>query len=172
MRATTIALAFATLIALPAAGLADDISDCNSGQPDLVIKGCTQVIKAGTANNDALSIAYFNRGNAFDDNGDHDGAIADYTQSIKLKADYPQSYLNRGLSYMAKQDYDSALADFSQAVKLKPDFAKAIYNEGRAYEARGDLPTALQRYRKAARLAPNNQAVQKKLVEISKKLGQ
>ena len=172
MRATTIALAFATLIAFPAAGFADDISDCNSDQPDVVIKGCTQVIKAGTANNDALALAYFNRGNAFDDNGDHDGAIDDYTQSIKLKADYELTYLNRGLSYMAKQDYDNALADFNQAEKLRPDFAKAIYNEARAYEARGDLPTALQRYRKAARLAPTNQSVQKKIAEISKKLNQ
>lgn len=172
MRATTFALAFALLVSLPAAGFADDISDCNSDQPDTVIKGCTQVIKAGTANNDALSVAYFNRGNAFDDNGDHDGAIADYSQSIKLKADYPLTYLNRGLSYMAKQDYDQALADFMQAEKLSPNFAKAIYNEGRAYEARGDLPTALQRFQKAARLAPNNKAVQKKLAEVRQKLGQ
>ena len=170
MRATTIALAFAMLIALPAAGFADDISDCNSDQPDVVIKGCTQVIKAGTANNDALALAYFNRGNAFDDNGDHDGAIDDYTQSIKLKADYELTYLNRGLSYMAKQDYDNALADFAGcAVIISHD---RFYNEARAYEARGDLPTALQRYRKAARLAPTNQSVQKKIAEISKKLNQ
>ena len=172
MRSTTLALAFAALLALPAAALADDIADCNSDQPDTVIKGCTQLIKAGNANNDALAIAFFNRGNAFDDNGDHDGAIADYTQSIKLKADDPNVFLNRGLSYMAKQDFDSALADFNQAVQLKPKFPRAIYNQGRAYEGKGDLKQALATYERAAALAPNNQNVAKKVTELKQKLGQ
>lgn len=172
MRLSTLALAFATLIALQSASFADPISDCNSEKPDVVIKGCTQLIKGGKASNDALAIAYFNRGNAFDDNGDHDGAIADYSQSIKLKPDYAQSFLNRGLSYMAKEDYDSALADFGQAVKLNPKFAKAIYNQGRAYEAKGDLKQALASYQQAAELAPNNKTVQKKIGEIKQQLGQ
>lgn len=172
MRATTIALALATLIAFPAAGFADDIADCNSDKPDTVIKGCTQLIKAGKASDEALAVAYFNRGNAFDDNGDHDGAIADYTQSIKLKPDYAQTYYNRGLSYNDKQDFDSALADFAQAIKLKPDFARAYYAQGRSYEGKGDLQKALASYEEAAKRAPNNQAVQKRIAEVKQQLGQ
>ncbi|MCX7348242.1 MAG: tetratricopeptide repeat protein [Alphaproteobacteria bacterium] len=172
MRATTFALAFATLLALPVAGFADDISDCNSEKPDIGIKGCTQLIKDGKANNDALAIAYFNRGNAFDDNGDHDGAIIDYTESIKLKPDYMLNYMNRGLSYLSKQDYDNALADFTQAVKVEPDSGKAYYNQGRALEAKGDLANALASYQKASELAPNNKTVQKKIAEIKQQLGQ
>jgi tetratricopeptide (TPR) repeat protein len=172
MRSTTFALAFAALIAAPAAGFADAISDCNSDQADTVIKGCTQLIKGGKANNDALTIAFFNRGNAFDDNGDHDGAIADYTQMLKLKPDDVQGLYNRGLSYLAKEDYDSALADFGQAAKLQPDLARAIYNMGRAYEGKNDLKQALASYQKAAALAPDNKNVQEKIAEIKQKLGQ
>lgn len=172
MRATTLALALATLIALPVAAQADDISDCNSDQPDTAIIGCTQLIQGGKASEEALAVAYFNRANAFDDNGDHDGAIADYTQSIKLNPDYAQSYFNRGLSYVDKQDYDSALADFAQAIKLKPDFAKAYYGQGRAYEAKGDLQQALASFEEAAKRVPDNPSVQKKIAEIKQQLGQ
>lgn len=172
MRATTFALAFATLLALPATGFADDIADCNSDKPDTVIKGCTQLIKAGNANNDALSVAYFNRGNAFDDLGDHDGAIADYSESIKLKPDYAESHYNRGLSYNDKEDYDNALADFAEAIKLKPDFARAYYAQGRAYEGKGDLQQALASFEEAGKRAPKNQTVQKKIAETKQKLGQ
>jgi tetratricopeptide (TPR) repeat protein len=172
MRAPTFAFALATLLAFPAASFADDIADCNSDQADKVIKGCTQLIKAGNANDDALAVAYFNRGNAFDDAGDHDGAIADYTQSIKFKPDYAQTYYNRGLSYNDKQDYASALADFAQAIKLRPDFGRAYYAQGRAYEGKGDFKQALGSFEAAAKIAPDNKSVQKKIAEMKQKLGQ
>lgn len=172
MRAWTIAVALTCLTVLPAHALADDISDCNSDNPATIIRGCGQIIDAGKASSDALAIAHFTRGNALLDQGDNDGAIADYTQSIKLKPDYPDSFYNRGLSYKAKQDYDSAIADFTAAIKLYPEFAKAYYSRATAYEAKGDLKTALTGYQDAARLAPGNAAVLKKIAAITQQLGE
>ena len=172
MRATTLALALTALTILPAQGFADAIADCNSDQSDTIISGCTQLIKSGKTNKDALAIAYFNRGNAYDDNGDHDGAIADYTASIKLKADYTDSYFNRGFSYEAKKDYDNAIADYTRVIALDPQYAKAYYSRARAYQAKGDLKQALAGYEEAAKLAPDNQAVQKKIAEVKQLLGQ
>lgn len=172
MRFKTIALAFGMLLASSILVQADEISDCNGEKPDMVIKGCTQLIQGGKANNEALAIAYFNRANAFDDNGDHDGAIADYTQSIKLKPDYAQSHFNRGLAYLDKQDYARAIADFNQTVKLQPKFAKAYFNLGRAYEGKGDLKKALASYLEAASFAPTNATVQTKIAQLKQKLGQ
>ena len=134
MRATPFALALAALALLPAPGHADAIADCNSDKPEAVIKGCGQLIDGGKTGNDALAVAYFNRGNALDDQGDHDAAIADYTASIKLKPDYVDTYLNRGLSYQDKKDYENALADFTRAIAIKPDFARAYYARARVYE--------------------------------------
>ena len=172
MRVTTLALAFASLVALTAPGFADAVADCNSDQTETIIQGCTTLIDGGKTNNDALAVAYFNRGNALDDKGDHDGAIADYTASIKLKADYVDTYLNRGLSYFDKKDYENALADFTRAIALKPDFARAFYSRARVYEEQGDLKQALAGYEEAAKYAPNNKSVQKKLAEVKQKLGQ
>ena len=172
MRAITAALAAATLLALAGPVLADDIADCNSDQPKLIISGCSAVIDAGKANKDALAVAFFNRGNALDDNGEHDKAIADYTNAIKLKPDYPDSYLNRGMSKEASQDYDGAIADYSQVVKLDPTYAKAFYARGRAYEAKGDLKNALASLQEAAKLVPNNAKLSQKISEVQQKLGQ
>ena len=106
MRVTPLALALAGFVALAAPAAADPIDDCNSNTPQYVIDGCTKLIDEGKANNDALAIAHFNRANALDDKGDHDAAIADYDQAIKLKPDYVDSYLNRGLVHEGKKDYD------------------------------------------------------------------
>lgn len=172
MRFTMPALALVTLLALPATGWADAISDCNGAEPAKVIQGCTQIIDEGKASKEALAIALFNRGNAYDDSGDHDGAIADYTASIKLKPDNADSYYNRGIAYEGKQDYDSAIADYSALIKLMPDYAKAYYGRGRAKEAKGDLAEALLDYQQAARMAPGNSTVLNKIAEVQQKLNQ
>jgi tetratricopeptide (TPR) repeat protein len=172
MRVTPLALALAGFVALAVPAAADPIDDCNSNTPQYIIDGCTKLIDEGKADNDALAIAHFNRANALDDKGDHDAALADYDQSIKLKPDYVDSYLNRGLVHVEKKDYDSAIADFNRAIALKPNFARAFYARGRAYEAKGDLQQAVAGYEEAAKLAPNNKVVQKRLAEVKQKLGQ
>lgn len=171
MRVTTLAIAFASLVLLAPPVFADPIDDCNSNTPDYIIDGCTKLIDGGKTSDDALAIAYFNRANALDDKGEHDAAIADYTASIKLKADYVDSYLNRGLSYFDKKDYQNAIADFTRAIALKPDFARAFYARARVYEEQGDLKQALAGYAEAAKYAPSNKAVQKKLAEVKQRLG-
>ena len=40
--------------------------------------------------------AYYNRGFAYEEKGEHDQAIADYTEAIRLKPDYAEAYYNRG----------------------------------------------------------------------------
>lgn len=172
MRATSLSLAFASLLAVSAPAFADAIADCNSDKPDTVIQGCTQLIDGGKTSDDALAVAYFNRGNAYDDNGDHDGAIADYTAALKLKPDLGDAYLNRGFSYEGKKDYDNAIADYTRVIALNPTFAKAYYSRARVYEAKGELKQALAGYEEAAKLAPNNKTVQKKIAEVKQKLGQ
>lgn len=172
MRVTTLALSLAGLLALASPAMADPVADCNGDQTDLIIKGCTDIIKAGKSPDDALAIVYFNRANAYDDSGDESGAIADYTQSIKLKADYPPTYVNRAMTYEKTGDLDNAIADYKAAIKLAPDFAKARFGLARAYEGKGDFKQALAGYQEVLKLAPNSKTVQEKVAEMKKKLGQ
>src|SRR5271166_1076835 len=99
--------------------------------------------------------AYYNRGNAKDNKGDSDGAIADYSKAIELKPDYANAYYNRGVAKQAKSDLDGAIADYSKAIELKPDFAQAYYNRGYAKQAKGDLDGAFADFTKAIKLKPD-----------------
>lgn len=172
MRASTLALVLASLLVLPAQGLADPIADCNGDKPDAVIQGCSQLIDGGKLGADAMAVAHFNRANAYDDNGEHDSAITDYTTAIKLRPDYIDGYFNRGFAYEGKKDFDNAIADYTRVIALAPDYAKAYYSRARVYEEKGDLAQALAGYQEAARLAPKNAAVQKRIAEVKQKLGQ
>ena len=66
------------------------------------------------------AVAYFNRGNVYDQMGEHDRAIADYTEAIKLDPTDPDIFNNRGQAYDTKGEYDLAIADYTQPIRLEP----------------------------------------------------
>ncbi len=98
---------------------------------------------------------YFYRGNDKYELGDYKGAIANYTQTIRLKPDYPQAYNNRGLAKADLGQHFAAIADFSTAIRLKPDYAKAYNNRGAAKVGLGQHPAAVADYDTAIRLKPD-----------------
>jgi len=104
-------LVFALVLALSATGAwADMYDDCKqSADPDLRIRGCTQVIGRGekeTRKN--ITAAYYNRGGAYEKKGEVDHAIADYTKAIALDPKYAFAYVNRGHAYGRKGEVDRA----------------------------------------------------------------
>jgi tetratricopeptide (TPR) repeat protein len=60
--------------------------------------------------------------------GDHDKAIADYSQTIQLDPKNVNAYNNRGIDYDDKGDYDKAIADYNQGIQLDPKNALAYNN--------------------------------------------
>jgi lipoprotein NlpI len=87
--------------------------------------------------------------------GDHDRAIADYNEAIRVKPDYADAFNNRGVTYDHKGDHDRAIADYTEAIRIKPDYAAAFNNRGLAYYSKGDYDSAIADYAAAIRLAPN-----------------
>ena len=63
--------------------------------------------------------AFCSRGNARQDKGDLEGAIADYNEAIRLQPDDAINFCNRGIARKAKGDLEGAMADFEQAARLK-----------------------------------------------------
>jgi Flp pilus assembly protein TadD len=59
--------------------------------------------------------------------GDHDKALSDCGEAIRLKPDDVRKYNERGIAYIHNGDYDNALAEFCEALRLKPDYVTA-YN--------------------------------------------
>jgi tetratricopeptide (TPR) repeat protein len=82
--------------------------------------------------------AYALRGNARFENGDDDGAIADFTESIRLNPSFA-AYFGRGGAYTERRDCEKAIADLTVAIQLNPKCAEAYYARGTAYARRGQI---------------------------------
>jgi tetratricopeptide (TPR) repeat protein len=106
---------------------------------------------------------YVDRGDAWRHKGEHDKAIADYTQAIaaanpKDHEDKPTiflAYLNRGLVWRHKGDYDKAIADYDKALAIEPNNAPVYVVRGSAWEARDEYDKAIADYNQAVVVNPN-----------------
>ena len=98
--------------------------------------------------------SYIKRGNAKLESGNHEGAIQDYTQAIKLNPKDAAGYINRGLAKAKKpsRDYIGAIEDYKKAINLNPDDTKlkyAYYELGNAKKSLGQNADAKRDYAKA-----------------------
>jgi tetratricopeptide (TPR) repeat protein len=82
---------------------------------------------------------------------DFQGAIADYTQALKLDPEYEKAYYNRGLAYLDIGELEQAVNDFSRTLQLDSQHARAHYHRGRTLilmerweEAGGDFTRAIE----------------------------
>jgi tetratricopeptide (TPR) repeat protein len=116
------------------------------------LDGCSAVIRGGREKGDKLAEIFNNRGVAYRLKGDHERAVADYAQAIKLNPKFAAAFNNRGVAYDHKGDYDRAIADYDQAIKLKPDYADAYINRGIAYRNKEQLDRAIADYDQAIKL--------------------
>jgi tetratricopeptide (TPR) repeat protein len=99
--------------------------------------------------------AYVTRGFAYDDLGQYQSAIWDYSEAIRLKPDYAIAYYVRGVAYDDLGQYQSAIEDYNEAVRLKPDYAIAYTNRGNAYYNLGQHQRAIEDYNEVIHLKPD-----------------
>jgi lipoprotein NlpI len=136
--------------------LANDADTCAKVGGDEAIAACTRVIQnRGTSTTNRV-MAYVNRGNAFDDKGDHERAIADYSEAILLNPKNPIAHDDRGDAYQAKGDNDRAIADYSKAITNDPKKPAYYLDRGFPYQAKGDNERAIADYNEAIRLDPKS----------------
>ncbi|AFZ16575.1 tetratricopeptide repeat protein [Allocoleopsis franciscana] len=99
--------------------------------------------------------AYFRRGAIRSCAGDYQGALGDFTETIRLKPN-ANNYYNRGVTHYQMGNYQEAIADLTQTLQLKPNFVAAYYNRGNAKYDLGDEAGAFQDYNQAQAIAPNS----------------
>jgi len=122
---------------------------------DKAIRLFTKAIESGEVSPENLSKMYFNRGIAWENKGDLNKAIADYTKAIEINPNYAKAYNNRGLAWHNKDDYDKAIADFTRAIEIEPKYAKAYHSRGLAWDKKGYTDKAKADYERAKKLDPN-----------------
>jgi len=128
--------------------------------------------------NDRGELPHYQRGRVYAQKGEHDKAIADYTESIRLypivkgpylRARLVEAFNARGESYMKTREYDKAVADFTEVIAVGHGFfkdfgealvfggfaAQAHYKRGICYDEKGDHTKAMADYEEAVRLGPD-----------------
>ncbi len=120
-----------------------------TGDDKRAIESFSQILRL----NGNYGAAYTGRGLARADVGDNQGAVADYTQALRLNPT-AGTYNNRGFSRYQRQDRQGAIADYDQAIRLEPNMAQAFNNRGLARFDLGDTQGAMADYTQAIRLSP------------------
>ena len=101
-----------------------------------------------------------------------DGAIANYSEVIKLEPNNSSAYLYRGMAYGIKEQFDLALADFTETIRIEPNLSGIpYYQRGVIYILKGDSARAISDIEMAVKLAPNNAEWQKVLNEVKASAG-
>jgi len=130
------------------------------------IRGCTEYIRSGKALGQNLAVAYTNRGIAHVSSGDHQRAVADFTEAIRIAPDNPFPYYNRGNAYYDTKAYARALADYDAAIERGPELALAYYNRGLVHQKLGHRSESIADYQKVLELDPGSQAAKERLQKL------
>ncbi len=94
----------------------------------------------------------YQKARAYDELGQHQRAIGDLDEAIRLDPQYAPAYSNRGLAYSQLGQYQRAIEDCDQALRLDPQYALVYSNRALAYTALGRDQEAERDIEKAVEL--------------------
>ncbi|MBU6185579.1 MAG: tetratricopeptide repeat protein [Cyanobacteria bacterium REEB444] len=84
--------------------------------------------------------------------GDKVGAIADYTETVRLDPKYISAYINRGNTRFQMGDKTGAINHYDKAIRLDPKSVYAYNNRGLVRSKMGDKTGARTDLQQAASL--------------------
>ncbi len=158
--ASVVAFALSLIAAVPAS--ADVFADFKQGQ-NLLNQGkdaeavaiFTAIIDGGLLTPDWKPFAFYYRGQAQRNLGEHSKAIADFEQTVALKPDVAPAHYEMGLAMAAQKRYRPAIAAYSEAIKLVPDNANFWFARCSAKSLVNDNAGAREDCIKAVQLKPD-----------------
>jgi tetratricopeptide (TPR) repeat protein len=99
--------------------------------------------------------ALYDRGMFYQENGEMNKAIEDYTSITQIDPNYKDAHYNLGYIHLVYlKVYDQAIKHFSDAIRCDPYFVQAYYNRGLCYENLGDVAAASKDFNKAISIMP------------------
>jgi serine/threonine-protein kinase len=116
--------------------------------------------------------AHNNLGNALEDKGEVDAAIACYHKAIELDRKYMAAHNNLGYALHRKGQTDEAIACYRKAIALDPMVAVVHRNLGAALNDKGQVDEAIACFRKTVELTPKEAAAHLELGIVLFRKGQ
>lgn len=98
---------------------------------------------------------HLERGNEFAEEGDYDGAMAEYEKVLKIDDGNALAHNNLGIVYKRKGLYISAVEEFQAALDGLPNYFKAYNNLANVYFEREYYDDAVKYYNKCLAIKPN-----------------
>jgi tetratricopeptide (TPR) repeat protein len=101
-------------------------------------------------------IMHYNLGITLYEQGDVDGAVREYQESLKIKPDLAEAHNNLGSIVLLKGYPDVAIRHYLESLRVNP-YQTDIYNDlGAAYLRKGNIPRAIECFQEAIREKSDN----------------
>ena len=157
------ALTFLFVFGASAAACADGVRDIQSaiaqqdqGHAQLGIVLYSSAIKDPKLSDADRLVAYYNRADAYQLEGDYDSAITDFGQVLRLNPANAYAWYGRGDAYWAMGQRDKALSDYDETLRLDPGAAWAWCARANVHRAKSEYELAMRDYDAALRLSPED----------------
>lgn len=87
---------------------------------------------------------------------DYSGAIAEYSEALKVNARHAEAYFKRGSARSALGDLEGAIKDFEEAAKLRHNYQEAYFESGLLKYELKDYAGAIKDYTRVLEIKPGD----------------
>jgi tetratricopeptide (TPR) repeat protein len=91
-------------------------------------------------------VLYLSLGNAYEQQGKFDEAIAAFQKSLELKPEFAFSLYELGYVYIKQGRYEEAVQPLQKLISIEPKHALANHALGMSYARMGNKTAAMQQY--------------------------
>ena len=102
-----------------------------------------------------LDAAHMNLGSTYNSLGEHDKAVGELNEAVRLHPDWVIALNQLGLAYRGNNNLDMALSQFSRAVLLDGNNVNGLFNLGSTQYAKGDKKGAKKTQDRLKKLRPD-----------------
>jgi tetratricopeptide (TPR) repeat protein len=139
------------------AALAGAVDECVPLSPSgVIVRSCTEIIQSPSFGSDQKAPAYKYRGDVRLQAGALQAAIADFTESIRLKKENALAFAGRGWAKFVGGDLAESIVNYSEAIRLSPTSAELFIERGHVNIVADKTEDAIRDLTEALRLDPKN----------------